>query len=338
MNKIMVTGGAGYIGSHVAAALLRAGYEVLVVDNFVNSHREAISRIGSAAGKQPLLAEANCASTEQMRSVFEAHPDVIGIIHLAALKSVSESVLFPMRYHCNNVIATQVLLGEAAAQGIPLVFSSSCLVYGSPAQLPVSERTELSKAASPYAASKRLSELLIEQCVNDCASMSAITLRYFNPIGAHPSGLLGEQPNKPENLLPLMIDVAIGRKDALTIYGNNYPTRDGTAIRDYFHVMDLADAHVDALKRMLNKHNHSRYEVFNLGSGNGVSVLEMVHAFEQATGQSISKRIGDRRPGDIAAIWADTHLAQTELGWQPSRTLADAISSAWAFSQNTNKQ
>lgn len=331
----MVTGGAGYIGSHVVAALLQAGYEVLVVDNFVNSHRHAPSRIAQITGRQPLLAEANCASTEQMHSVFEAHCDITGIVHLAALKSVSESVLHPMRYHCNNVIATQVLLGEAAAKGIPMVFSSSCLVYGTPTQLPVSECTELSKAASPYAASKRLSELLIEQCVNDCRNMAAITLRYFNPIGAHPSGLLGEHPNKPENLLPLMVEVANGQRPCLEVYGNNYPTRDGTCIRDYFHVMDLADAHVSALERLLSKRNGQRYEVFNLGSGNGVSVLEMVHAFEQATGLTIATRIADRRPGDIAAIWADTTLAQTELGWTPQRTLSDALRSAWQYYQNT---
>ncbi|MBQ9469474.1 MAG: UDP-glucose 4-epimerase GalE [Bacteroidales bacterium] len=338
MDKIVVTGGAGYIGSITAVELLRMGFEVLVVDNFANSSPGALGRIGAVAGRRPMLVEADCADAAQMRGVFAAHPDVVGAVHFAALKSVAQSVAHPLRYYRHNVQSTMVLLDELCQRGLPLVYSSSCLVYGRPERLPVSESTPLSEPASPYASTKRVSEGMIAQAVEAHPGLRAVVLRYFNPIGAHPSGLLGERPNgRPENLIPLLLDVAMGRRDAIKVFGSDYPTRDGTCIRDYFHVVDLAQAHVLALGRLLGRKAEQPYEVFNIGSGSGVSVLEMIDAFEQAAGRRITRLMAPRRPGDIPAIWADTAMARDVLGWRPQLTLHEALRSAWLWASRASE-
>lgn len=338
MDKIMVTGGAGYIGALTAVELLRGGYEVLVVDNFANSSVAVLQRIEELAGRRPLLEVADCADGAQMRAVFEAHPDVAGAVHFAALKSVAQSVAQPLAYYRCNVQSTMVLLDELGRRGLPLLYSSSCLVYGTPERLPVSERTPLSEPASPYAHTKRVAEGIIAHAVAAHPDQRAVVLRYFNPIGAHPSGRLGERPSgRPENLLPLLLEVALGQRAAIDVYGNDYPTRDGTCIRDYFHVMDLARAHVMALERLLQRRAAQRYEVFNLGSGCGVSVLEMLDAFECATGQRIARRMAPRRPGDIPAIWADATLAHEVLGWSPQLPLQEALRSAWLWAQRAHE-
>lgn len=331
MSKILVTGGAGYIGSHTVVELINAGFEVVIVDNFSNSSPKAIDGIERITGIRPRLVESDCSDLDSMRNLFSAEANIEGIIHFAALKAVGESVEKPLDYYRNNLLSTinmMQMLKEFG--GKYMVFSSSCTVYGQPDVLPVTEHTPRKPAMSPYGNTKRVGEDIIQDTVNSTSGVFAIALRYFNPIGAHPSAEIGELPlGKPDNLVPFITQTAARIREKLQIFGGDYDTPDGTAIRDYFHVVDLAKAHVLALQRMIDGRNTSPYEVFNVGAGRGITVLEIVKAFENATGVKLNYEIVGRRAGDIEKVWADTTLAQKELGWKTESTLEYALLTAW---------
>ena len=331
MSKILVTGGAGYIGSHTVVELTKGGYSTIIVDNFSNSNRNVIDGIGRIVGSKPVVEEADCANYDQMASVFAKYPDIEGVIHFAALKAVGESVHKPLDYYHNNLLSIINLLNLLRTDAERyFVFSSSCTVYGQADVLPVTEKTPCKPASSPYGNTKKMGEDIIRDSVLAYPNIKAIALRYFNPIGAHPSAEIGELPNGvPDNLIPYITQTAIGIRPKLNIFGGDYSSKDGTAIRDYFHVVDLARAHVLALDRMFRKHSRSNFEAFNVGSGNGVTVLEIVKAFERVSGVNLNYEIVDRREGDIEKVWADTSLAQKELGWSPKSSLDDALLTAW---------
>jgi len=331
MLKILVTGGAGYIGSHTVVELINAGFEVVIVDNFSNSSPKAIDGIERITGTRPKLIEADCSDLIAMRNLFSAEGNISGIIHFAALKAVGESVDKPLDYYRNNLLSTinmMQMLKEFG--GKYMVFSSSCTVYGQPDVLPVTEQTPRKPAMSPYGNTKRVGEDIIQDTVRSTNGIYAIALRYFNPVGAHPSAEIGELPlGKPDNLVPFITQTAAGIREKLQIFGSDYNTPDGTAIRDYFHVVDLARAHVLALQRMIEGRSKEPYEVFNVGAGRGITVLEIVKAFERVTGVKLNYEIVGRRAGDIEKVWADTTLAQKELGWKALSTLEEALLTAW---------
>jgi UDP-glucose 4-epimerase len=334
MQKVLVTGGAGYIGSHTCVELIEAGFEVVVVDNLSNSSICSIDGIERITGVRPIFIKADCACAEEMEMVFKSHPDIVAVIHFAALKAVGDSVNKPLEYYRNNIVSLLNLLEQLKRNGGHLVFSSSCTVYGQPDILPVTEDSPIKKALSPYGNTKKIAEDIISDTVGSAAKMKAIALRYFNPIGAHPTGEIGEFPNgKPDNLVPFITQTAKGIWESLNIFGSDYNSEDGTAIRDYFHVVDLARAHIVSLKRMLEGNNKKPYEVFNLGAGNGVTVLQIVKSFERATGVRVNYKLVSRRPGDIEKVWADTTLAKKELGWSTQYTLEEALLSAWKWEQ-----
>jgi UDP-glucose 4-epimerase len=334
MQKVLVTGGAGYIGSHTCVELIEAGFEVVVVDNLSNSSICSIDGIERITGVRPIFIKADCACAEEMEMVFKSHPDIVAVIHFAALKAVGDSVNKPLEYYRNNIVSLLNLLEQLKRNGGHLVFSSSCTVYGQPDILPVTEDSPIKKALSPYGNTKKIAEDIISDTVGSAANMKAIALRYFNPIGAHPTGEIGEFPNgKPDNLVPFITQTAKGIWESLNIFGSDYNSEDGTAIRDYFHVVDLARAHIVSLKRMLEGNNKKPYEVFNLGAGNGVTVLQIVKSFERATGVRVNYKLVSRRPGDIEKVWADTTLAKKELGWSTQYTLEEALLSAWKWEQ-----
>jgi UDP-glucose 4-epimerase len=271
---------------------------------------------------------------EQMRDVFSKHPDIHSVIHFAALKAVGESVSKPLDYYKNNVVSVINILELLKEFGGHLVFSSSCTVYGQPDVLPVTEKSQIKKALSPYGNTKKIAEDIIEDTINSSSNISGIALRYFNPIGAHPSAEIGEYPmGKPDNLIPFITQTAKGIWPELKIFGSDYDSPDGTAIRDYFHVLDLAKAHVIALKRLIESTNKTPFEVFNVGAGNGVTVLEIIKSFERATGQKVNYLLTDRRQGDIEKVWADTSFAEKELGWKAKSTLEEALLSAWRWEE-----
>ena len=323
---ILVTGGAGYIGSHTCLALLQAGYEVLVLDNFCNSKAESLRRVTSITGKTVPLMRGDVRDRELLREVFRTYP-IAGVIHFAGLKAVGESVEQPLVYYDNNVSGSVVLAEVMAEFGIQmLVFSSSATVYGDPASLPICEDFPLG-ATNPYGSSK----LMVEQIYTDLAKADGgwriALLRYFNPVGAHVSGTMGEDPcGIPNNLMPYISQVAVGRREQLTVFGNDYPTVDGTGVRDYIHVMDLAEGHVKALAWLQDQ---AGAHVFNLGTGRGYSVLEMVKAFELASGCPVTYRIAPRRVGDIAEVYADPAKAERELGWKAERNIEDMCRDTW---------
>ena len=326
---ILVTGGAGFIGSHTCVALAQAGIPHLVLDNFGNSRRSVLERLGRITGVQPLFVEGDVRDADLLARVFAQHP-IDGVIHFAALKAVGESVREPLRYYDNNVSGTVTLLRAMQVAGVrTLVFSSSATVYGEPATVPIREDFPLS-ATNPYGWSK----LMMEQVLADVDAAEPgrwriARLRYFNPVGAHESGLIGEDPQgEPGNLLPYVAQVAAGQRASLSVYGNDYPTPDGTGVRDYIHVCDLAEGHVAAL-RYLNKHPGLR--TVNLGTGRPVSVREMVRAFEQASGRAVPYQLVARRPGDVAQCWADPALAQTLLGWSAQHGVDRMCQDAWRW-------
>jgi len=331
MSKILVTGGAGYIGSHTVVELINAGFEVVIVDNFSNSTSDSISGIERITGVRPKLYEADCSYIAKMHQLFENEKDIEGIIHFAALKAVGESVEKPLDYYRNNLLSTINMMQMLKEHnGKYMVFSSSCTVYGQPDVLPVTEQTPRKPAMSPYGNTKRVGEDIIQDTVRSTNGIYAIALRYFNPIGAHPSAEIGELPlGKPDNLVPFITQTAAGIREQLQIFGSDYNTPDGTAIRDYFHVVDLARAHVLALQRMIEGRSKEPYEVFNVGAGRGITVLEIVKAFERVTGLKLNYEIVGRRAGDIEKVWADTTLAQKELGWKALSTLEEALLTAW---------
>ncbi len=343
MNKktILVTGGAGYIGSHTCVELLDAGYDVVIVDNLSNSQPEAIRRIEKISGQTVPFYQADVRDKSALTSIFEDNA-IDAVIHFAGLKAVGESCQQPVDYYHNNIVSTLVLVEVMAQFTVRhLVFSSSATVYGDPASVPITEDFPL-QATNPYGRTK----LFIEEILRDLSAADALNqtdnpwkialLRYFNPVGAHHSGLIGESPDGiPNNLMPYLSQVAIGKLEKLSVFGNDYDTPDGTGVRDYIHVVDLARGHVKALDYLLESNNEGRCEAFNLGTGQGHSVLEMIDAFQKATGQPVKYQIVDRRPGDIAQCYANTGLAENKLGWRAQKNLQDMMADTWRWqSQN----
>jgi len=330
MQKILVTGGTGYIGSHTVVELQQKGFDVIIVDNLSNSQIEVLEHITAITGKKPLFEQFDLTNSPKTSDFFQRHNDIDAIIHFAAFKAVGESVDKPLMYYRNNLISLINILQGMIDNNIGnIVFSSSCTVYGQPEQLPVSENSPILPAMSPYGNTKQIAEEIIRDAINS-SKLSGILLRYFNPIGAHESAMIGELPlGVPNNLMPFITQTAIGIRNQLKIFGGDYPTRDGTAIRDYIHVVDLAKAHVVAVDRMLNNGNGKSVEIFNLGTGNGYSVLEVINSFEKSTGVKLSYVVVDRRPGDITEIWADTEFANRELGWKAEKGIDEMTLSAW---------
>lgn len=332
---ILVTGGLGYIGSHTVVALQERGYEVVIVDNLANSRTDVLRLIKRLTGTEPQFYQADCTNCEEMARVFDDVFTIDGIIHFAAHKAVGESVTHPLKYYRNNMDGLLTLLEFAQAFGIQnFVFSSSATVYGAPTALPVTEQTPLAEPASPYGATKLFAEQILQSVANAYKEFRCLSLRYFNPIGAHPSGLLGEFPQGvPNNLLPYITQTVSGVLRELTVYGSDYPTPDGTPLRDYLHVCDLARAHVLALEYLERTQDEVGLQFVNIGAGRGVSVLEIIETFEQVTGKHVPYRMGPRRSGDVAEIWADIKKAWRLLGWKPEYSLEDALRDAWKWEQ-----
>jgi len=335
-KKVIVTGGTGYIGSHTAVELISAGYEVILIDNLSNSEASIADRIGEITGITPILEVFDLCDAERLESFLRKNSDIEAIVHFAAFKAVSESVSKPLKYYRNNLLSLMNLLEAMTVHNIPsLVFSSSCTVYGQPGILPVTEETPVQPALSPYGNTKQIGEEIIRDTVTANNRLKAVSLRYFNPIGAHPSSRIGELPRGvPENLVPFITQTAIGLRETLLVYGNDYNTPDGSCIRDYLHVVDLAKAHVEAVNRLVSGKNKTNYEIFNLGTGNGTSVLEAIESFERISGKKLNYKIAGRRPGDIEKIWADPSLANQELGWKTVSSLDEAMRSAWKWEIN----
>ena len=338
-TRILVTGGTGYIGSHTTVKLQEAGYEVIIIDNLSNSNENVIDGIEKITGIRPAFVKGDCTDISVIRTLFECYPGIKGIINFAASKAVGESVKKPLLYYRNNIntlINLLELMPEFGVEGI--VFSSSCTVYGEPDQNPIDETAPIKQATSPYGNTKQISEEIIEDYVKSGAPIKSILLRYFNPVGAHPSGCIGELPlGVPQNLVPFLTQAAAGIRQELTVFGNDYNTPDGSCIRDYIDVNDLAEAHVIAMKRMLENPDISNVEIFNLGTGNGLSVLELINAFEEATGVKVPHKIGDRREGDIEKIWADPKKANEVLGWKAATDIKDTMRSAWKWQTSLPK-
>ena len=336
MSTILVTGGTGYIGSHTVVELLEGGMEVVIVDNLSNSNREVLEGITEITGKNPQFEEVDLRDRSSTYAVFEKYPGIRAIIHFAAFKAVGESVEKPLAYYENNLLSLIHLLEAMGKFKVDhMVFSSSCTVYGEPDILPVSEKAPLKKANSPYGNTKQICEDILRDTMNSTEGKGVISLRYFNPIGAHPSASIGELPRGvPNNLVPFITQTAAGLREYLSVFGDDYNTPDGSAIRDYINVVDLARAHVKAIKRLLDKKQLSEFEVFNLGTGRGISVLELIHAFEKSTGQKLSYKIVDRREGDIEKVYADTSYANDELGWKAEKGIEETLQSAWKWEMN----
>lgn len=332
-HKILVAGGAGYIGSHTAVELLQAGFDVLIVDNLSNSTTESVDGIEAITGIRPEFIEADCTDIKAMEKIFEKAGHIDGVIDFAASKAVNESVRKPLLYYRNNLVTLLNLLELMQKYKVGgIVFSSSCTVYGEPDRNPVDETAPIKKATSPYGNTKQISEEIIADAVKSGAGFRSILLRYFNPVGAHPSALIGELPNGvPQNLIPYLTQTAIGVRDELKVFGNDYPTPDGSCIRDFINVADLARAHVIAMKRIVDNKMESDVETFNLGTGEGVSVLELINTFEKATGVKVPYSIAPRREGDIVKVWADPTRANNVLGWKAATSLADTMVSAWKW-------
>jgi UDP-glucose 4-epimerase len=338
--KILVTGGLGYIGSHTVVALQNKGFEVVIIDNLSNSSLDVLAGITEITGKSPDFEKIDMRQKEDVVSFFEKHKDINGVIHFAASKAVGESVNKPLAYYENNLGTLITLLQELQKiDSAPLIFSSSCTVYGQADKLPITENAPVKPAESPYGNTKKVGEQIIEDTCNAYPNFSAIALRYFNPIGAHSSALIGELPiGVPQNLVPFITQTAIGKRKELSVFGNDYPTQDGTCIRDYIHVMDLAEAHVVALERLMGKKSKENYEVFNIGTGTGNSVLEVINAFEAASQKTLDYKIAERRIGDVVAAYADTTKSKTILGWGPKHSLQDALKSAWKWELALSKK
>jgi UDP-glucose 4-epimerase len=330
-KKILVTGGTGYIGSHTAVELINEGFDVVIADNLSNSTIDSLEGIEKITGVRPAFEKLDLCEKDKVSELFKKHPGIEAIIHFAASKAVGESVEKPLLYYKNNLNSLINLL-EVINENpkISLVFSSSCTVYGQPDVLPVTENAPIKKANSPYGNTKQIAEEIIADSIIANPEVKSIALRYFNPIGAHPSAVIGELPiGVPQNLLPFVTQTAIGLRDQLKVFGNDYNTPDGSCIRDYIHVVDLAKAHVVAIKRLIDGKNKKGFEIFNLGTGRGVSVLEILNAFEKTVGIKVNYKIVDRRAGDIEQVWADTRFANDELGWKAQSSLEETILSAW---------
>lgn len=329
---VLVTGGAGYIGSHTTVELIAAGFDVVIVDNLSNSDRNAVEGVRTITGVEVPFVEADCCDMEALRRVFRQY-EFDSVIHFAASKAVGESVHEPMKYYRNNLLSFMNvidLMRETGRRNI--VFSSSCTVYGEADQLPVTEQTPRKPATSPYGNTKQMCEDILRDSISAYEGLRGIALRYFNPIGAHPTALIGELPRGvPQNLIPYITQTAAGVRACLSVFGNDYPTPDGSNIRDYIDVVDLAKAHVTAIRRMVDGRNKQAYEIFNIGTGRGVSVLELVRRFEEVNQLKLNYQIVGRREGDIVAVWADTALANNELGWRAERTLDETLAASWKW-------
>lgn len=337
--KILVTGGLGFIGSHTVAALQKKGYEVVIIDNLSNSSLKVLEGITTITSITPEFEKLDMRCKRDLKEFFIKHNDISGIIHFAASKAVGESVENPLLYYENNIAAlTYLLQNLTKLKEQNLIFSSSCTVYGEADKLPISEDAPVKKAMSPYGNTKQVGEEIIQDTCNAYESLKAISLRYFNPIGAHPSAEIGELPlGTPQNLVPFITQTANGKREELSVFGDDYPTADGTCIRDYIHVMDLAEAHVVALERLITSRSESNYEVFNVGTGVGSSVLEVIKAFENASKQKLNYKIVDRRPGDVIAAYANTDKANDVLGWKAERNLEEALKNAWEWEKKQVK-
>lgn len=338
MSRILVTGGTGYIGSHTAVELMQQGYDVTIVDNLSNSSIDVLDGIAEIVGRKPEFANVDCGNFMDLDQVFKQYSDIEGVIHFAASKAVGESVEKPLLYYRNNLGSLVTLLEVMRLHGVKnLVFSSSCTVYGQPdaQHLPVDETAPIQKALSPYGNTKQINEEIICDEAHADKSLNATILRYFNPIGAHPSALIGELPNGvPQNLLPFITQTAAGLRPELKVFGNDYNTPDGSCIRDYIYVVDLAKAHVKAIDRMLNAKDRQQVEVFNLGTGTGLSVLTLINEFEAATGVKIPYTIVGRREGDIEQVWAAPEKANKILGWKADTPIRDVLASAWKWEKH----
>lgn len=331
-QTILVTGGTGFIGSHTTVELINAGYKVVIVDNLSNSKADVIDGIEQITGVRPAFEEVDCCDLQGMDKVFSKYPDIEGIIHFAASKAVGESVEKPLLYYRNNFVSLINLLDLMPKHGVKgIIFSSSCTVYGQPdpENLPVTEDAPIKPAESPYGNTKQVNEEIIRDDINSGAPIKAILLRYFNPIGSHPTAIIGEMPNGvPMNLIPYVTQTAMGIREQLKVFGNDYDTPDGTCIRDYIYVVDLAKAHVKAMQRVLDT-DSEKLEVFNIGTGKGVSTKEIVDAFEKSTGVKLNWTFAPRRAGDIEKVWANPDKANNVLGWKAETSLEDTLKSAW---------
>ena len=332
-GKILVTGGTGYIGSHTVVELQHSGYEVVIVDNLSNSRADVVDNIEKVSGIRPAFEQLDCLDYTGLDALFTKYAGIKGIIHFAASKAVGESVQKPLMYYRNNLVSLINLLELMPKHGVEgIIFSSSCTVYGQPDVLPVTEEAPIKTAESPYGNTKQINEEIVQDFVKSGAPINAILLRYFNPIGAHPSALLGELPSGvPQNLVPFLTQTAMGIREKLSVFGDDYDTPDGSCIRDYINVVDLAKAHVVAMDRIMQQKQAEKVEVFNIGTGRGLSVLELIHAFEAATGVMLNYQIVGRRAGDIEKVWANPDKANNVLGWKAEATIEDTLRSAWKW-------
>jgi len=332
-GKILVTGGTGYIGSHTAVELQNAGYEVIIIDNLSNSTAESIDGIEKITGIRPAFEQLDCNDFEGLKNLFKKYQGIQGIIHFAASKAVGESVQKPLLYYKNNLVSLINLLELMPQSNVKgIVFSSSCTVYGEPDNNPIDETAPIKPATSPYGNTKQINEEIIQDYIRSGAPVKSIILRYFNPIGAHPSGEIGELPNGvPQNLVPFITQTAIGVRKELSVFGDDYNTPDGSCVRDFINVVDLAKAHVVAIDRMLEDKSNDKVEIFNLGTGNGVSVLELIRVFEKVADMKLNYKIVGRREGDIEKIWAEPEKANKVLGWTAKADIEDTMLSAWKW-------
>jgi len=338
-SKILVTGGLGFIGSHTVVALQEQGFDVVIIDNLSNSSLDVLAGITKITQITPEYENIDLRDKESVVNFFEKYPKIIGVIHFAASKAVGESVENPLLYYENNLASLIYILKELIQKNeANFIFSSSCTVYGQADEMPISENAPVKKAESPYGNTKQIGEEIIQDACKIYPQLSAISLRYFNPIGAHPSGEIGELPiGTPQNLIPFITQTAIGKRERLSVFGNDYPTIDGTCVRDYIHVMDLAKAHVIALKSLLEDKLDKNYDTFNLGTGKGNSVLEVIESFERVSGKKLSYKIVSRRQGDITAAYADTKKANSVLNWKAELSLDEALESAWEWEKKVNR-
>lgn len=335
-GKILVTGGTGYIGSHTTVELINQGYEVVIIDNLSNSKSSVIDQIERITKVRPKFYEFNLLDEKALETCLSENTDINGIIHFAAAKAVGESVEIPLHYYRNNLVTMLNLLEGMKTHGIEnFVFSSSCTVYGQPDELPVTENAPIKPAESPYGYTKQVNESILKDTIASKVKIKGIALRYFNPIGAHDSGLIGELPiGVPANLMPFITQTAYGLRKQLSVFGDDYNTPDGSCIRDYIHVVDLAKAHIVAISRLIENTNKSDYEMFNIGTGNGFSVFEVIKSFEKTSGKKLNYTVAPRRVGDIVQIWADTSIGNNELGWKAEKSLDEMTLSAWKWEQN----
>ncbi|MCM4173847.1 UDP-glucose 4-epimerase GalE [Arenibacter sp. TNZ] len=337
--KILVTGGLGFIGSHTTVELQNNGHEVIIIDDLSNSTEKVLEGIVAITGKRPIFEKLDLKERSKVEDFFNRHQDIGGVIHFAASKAVGESVEKPLLYYENNIGTLVYLLKELSQKNkSSFIFSSSCTVYGQADKMPITESAPVKAAESPYGNTKQMGEEIIRDTCKVTPGINAIALRYFNPMGAHPSTQIGELPiGVPQNLVPFITQTGIGLREQLSVFGGDYPTDDGTCVRDYIHVVDLAKAHVVALERLLNGKNGENYEVFNVGTGKGSTVLEVIKSFEKVSGKKLNYKIVDKRPGDITSAYADTTKANNVLGWKAESTLDEAMKSAWLWEQKVRK-